>query len=75
MKKQPCPRCGRLIDEIKWDATIVRSNISEDGIVGGAVFDTVISVPPGRFTVLPCGHAVDPEAGQAIANAYCGKGE
>lgn len=66
---QTCPHCGQVVDEVAWKPTVMRSNISEEGIIGAAPFDTLLSVPPGRFALLPCGHEVDPEIGKAIARA------
>ena len=55
------PACGQPVDEVQWEPTLVRSNISKAGIIDAAPFDTMLSVPPGTFTVLPCGHQVSPE--------------
>ena len=54
-----CPWCEERVQELNWEATLVRSNISEAGVIGGAVFDRVFSVPPGTWTAQPCGHEVD----------------
>lgn len=67
---QTCPRCGQVVDEVAWKLTVLRSNVSEEGTIGAAPFDTLLAVPPGRFTLLPCGHDVDPEVGKAIKRAW-----
>lgn len=69
----PCPHCGQPIAEINWEPTIVRSNVSEEGIIGAATFDTLTAVQPGTFTAQPCGHRVDTDRGRAIWEAYTQK--
>lgn len=61
-----CPYCETPIEGIRWEATLVRSNVSEAGVIGGAVFDTVFAVPPGTCTLRPCKHQIDPDVAKRL---------
>ncbi len=59
-----CPHCGQAVTGLQWEATLVRSNRSQAGVIGGAIYDTWVSGPPGTYTAEPCGHGVPREAAE-----------
>jgi hypothetical protein len=71
LEKNACPHCGRAVEEIIWERSVLRTRLGGDGReIPYPMPDRLISVANGICRLLPCGHPVPWEVAEEIERAW-----